>query len=255
MQALLTGQTVLVTGGAQGIGKAIALALADQGANIVVADLQLSKAQITAEQVQSLGREGLALAVDVTDDNSVACCIDAAIKHCGRIHAVVNNAGLQREKIGVDSTPEDFAICCDVNLTSVWRVSTALQPHFKQHASGKIVNIASVNGFAPWPPTPAYSAAKAGVINLSKTMALNWGGDNITVNTVCPGTVATAMLKQFFHSEQEQLEINQQVISYRPLQRALEAEDIANAVVFFISPLADMITGQSLIVDGGQVMR
>jgi NAD(P)-dependent dehydrogenase (short-subunit alcohol dehydrogenase family) len=247
----LTGQVALVTGAAQGIGFGIALELARAGSYVVIADRDLPKAGTAAEEIKRQGLEASASSLDVTDEASVRACVQTAIQRLSRIDILVNNAGIHCEKLGQLSTMEHFDKCFGVNLFGVWRITRELLPHFKAQGSGKIINIASINGRKPWADTPAYSASKAAVINLTQSLAITLGADRINVNAVCPGGVMTAMADQF---KQERPNIGEGIIRSRLLKRALLPEDIGRAVVFFASPQARNITGQALNVDGGAVM-
>lgn len=247
----LEGQTALVTGAAQGIGRGIALELARAGCRVVIADLNLPQAQVTAGDIESIGLAAFAQVLDVTDEKSVTECVEAAIRHFAQIDVLVNNAGVHCERAGEPSTVEQFNRCLDVNLLGVWRMTQALIPHFRQHRTGKIVNIASINGRKPWAATPGYSASKAGVINLTQALAMELGADNINVNAVCPGGVMTAMADAFTHDRKG---FENELILSRLLKRPLLPEDIGHAVVFLASPQARSITGQALNVDGGAVL-
>lgn len=248
----LASQTALVTGGTQGIGRGIALELARAGARVVVASRYPDKARSVLEEIAALGTEGSsAMQLDVTSAESVQHCIRAAIDRFCRIDIIVNNAGIHCEKIGQTSTIEHFTRCFDVNLFGVWRVVQAVIPHFKSQGGGKIVNIASVNGRKPWIDTPAYSASKAALINLTQSLAAQLGESDINVNAVCPGGVDTPMADLFKPDRPTLLE---GIIKQRVLKRELRPEDIGRAVVFLASPLARNITGQCLNVDGGCVM-
>jgi NAD(P)-dependent dehydrogenase (short-subunit alcohol dehydrogenase family) len=201
--------------------------------------------------MQQAGYEVIALLTDVADSNSVGECVQAAIARFGRIDILVNNAGIHAEKIGEPSTVEQFEKCLNVNLLGVWRVTQALLPHFKAHKTGRIVNVASINGRKPWADTPGYSASKAAVINLTQALAMQLGPDNINVNAVCPGGVMTAMADAL---TQDRSAMEREIIQSRILKRPLLPEDIGHAVVFLASPQARSITGQALNVDGGTVL-
>ncbi len=247
----LEGCTALVTGGAQGIGRGIVLELARAGSRVALADRNVTEAQAAANEMRSSGYEVVALGLDVTDDAAIAECVGQAIRHFGRVDILVNNAGIHCERLDEPSTVEQFNRCLDVNLLGVWRMAQALIPHFKAHGSGKIVNIASINGRKPWVDTPGYSASKAAVINLTQALAMKHGADNINVNAVCPGGVMTAMADLFTRDRQA---MEDELIQARLLKRPLLAEDIGHAVVFLASPQARSITGQAINVDGGTVL-
>lgn len=248
----LTGQTALVTGAAQGIGFGIARELAKAGSRIIIGDLNLERANQAADDLQAeTGREVVALPLDVTDAKSIQDCVSVSIDRFTRVDILVNNAGMHCEKVGQVSTPEHFNRCFEVNLFGVWRMTLSLVPHFKAHRTGKIVNIASINGRIPWADTPAYSASKAAVINLTRSLAITLGPENINVNAVCPGGVMTAMADLFTHNAED---MEKEMIRSRVIKRPLFPEDIGHAVVFFASSRARSITGQALNVDGGAVM-
>jgi NAD(P)-dependent dehydrogenase (short-subunit alcohol dehydrogenase family) len=248
----LKGRAAIVTGGAQGIGFGIALELARAGCRVVLADRDLERASASAAQLRSAGHEAIASRLDVTDEQSVRDGMQAAPGRFGGIDILVNNAGIHCEKIGEVSRAEHFEHCLQVNLIGVWRVTQSLLPHFKARGGGKIVNIASVNGRKAWADTPAYSASKAGVINLTQSLATTLGPYNINVNAVCPGGVITAMAEQF---NPDRAAMQAMLITPRPLKRPLLPEDVGQAVVFFASEHARNITGQALNVDCGEQMN
>jgi NAD(P)-dependent dehydrogenase (short-subunit alcohol dehydrogenase family) len=241
----------MVTGAAQGIGRGIALQLARAGCRVVIADRDLARAEAAAREMQTAGHEVIAVLVDVADTTSVRECVQSAIARFGRIDILVNNAGIHCEQLGEESTVEQFNKCLDVNLLGVWRMTQALVPHFKAQETGRIVNVASINGRRPWADTPGYSASKAAVINLTQCLAMQLGTANINVNAVCPGGVMTAMADAF---TRDRPDLEREILESRILKRPLLPEDIGHAVVFFASPRARNITGQALNVDGGTVL-
>lgn len=247
----LSGQAALVTGAAQGLGFGVALELARAGSRVVIADRDEQRARDAAENLRVGGHDAIALAMDVSDEASIREGVRMAIDHFSSIRILVNNAGIHCERIGQPSTAEHFNRCIEVNLVGVWRVTQALVPSLRAQRGGRIVNIASINGRKPWVDTPAYSASKAAVINLTQSLANQLGRDEITVNAVCPGGVMTAMADTFKSDRPDLLE---RIIDSRVLKRPLTPEDIGRAVLFFASPQARNITGQSLNVDGGTVM-
>ena len=262
----LDNKTAFITGGAQGIGKGIVLALAKAGADIIIADLNADKAEAVVAEIKALGREGIAVRFDVTDENSIKNGVNAALNHFSRIHILVNNAGVfqKRKETEIETTLEDFDLCYDVNLKGVWRVINALIPHFKTHHDGKIVNIASVAGRKGSAKFPAYNASKAAVINLTQSLACALGPHNINVNAICPGVIWTPMLEEvegiLGHTDNKD-KINAKVHfrnvyeQHTPLRRPQTPEDIGQAVTFLASSQAKNITGQALNVDGGLLMN
>jgi NAD(P)-dependent dehydrogenase (short-subunit alcohol dehydrogenase family) len=247
----LNQKTSLVTGAARGIGRGIALEMAQAGADVVIADLDQGQAEVVVAEVRKLGRQAIALPLDVAEDESVRQCVQHAIERFSRIDILVNNAGVHSEKISQPSTIEQFSRCIDVNLYGVWRVTQALVPHLKAAGGGKIVNIASINGRRPMVGAPGYSASKAAVINLTQSLAVELAPYDINVNALCPGGVMTAMADLF---KPEKPDLGEAIIQSRLLKRELLPEDIGRAVVFFASECARNITGQALNVDGGCVL-
>jgi len=252
----LTGKTALVTGAARGIGRGIAVELARAGASVIVSDLKIQQdAQSVVAEIAALGHTAIALPLDVTDKESVTRCMREALGQFPRIDILVNNAGVFQRQLGLELGEGDFNSCLDVNLTGIWRTVQALVPHFKAQGGGKIINIASVGGRLGVDFAPAYCAAKAGVINLTQSLAAALGADRITVNTVCPGAVSTAMQEAIRTLRMGASEPGKGHPSPLPLAGPLTAQDIGYAVVFFASDLARHITGQALNVDCGELMN
>ena len=247
---LLEGKTAFVTGGGQGIGRGISLSLAKEGANVVVCQRRIEVAKNAAAEVETLGVGTSALALDVTRLSSVKEAVAAAIDRFGQIDILVNNAGIA-EEVSSPTTSEDFDVCYQVNLKGAWTVSEEIIPQFKGRKEGKIVNIASVAGRRGISILPGYSASKAGMISLTQSQAQALGPFNVNVNAICPGTVKPAQ------SEKGQAELGgdpnffESAANATMLKRIASCEDIGRATVFFASPLAVNITGQSLNVDGG----
>jgi 3-oxoacyl-[acyl-carrier protein] reductase len=251
--AVLIGSVALVTGGGRGIGRAIAVALAEAGAHVAVLDLELPTA--TVEAVQKLGRRGLALVGDVANRAAVTAAVTRTVKDLGGLDIVVNNAGIS-ERVGLEDLDEaTLARTLDVTLKGTMLMSQAAYPHLKQHG-GVIVNISSTSGMAGGTVSfrsegagpggrsgPAYAAAKAGVIAFTRWMAKDAGRYGIRVNAVAPGPVESAMTRGYDYS-----------VTTQPIARMGQPEDVAQAVVYLASPMANWVTGQILVVDGGLVM-
>jgi NAD(P)-dependent dehydrogenase (short-subunit alcohol dehydrogenase family) len=248
VSGVLAGKAALVTGGAQGIGLGIARELAVAGARVALADRNLDAARASAVTLIDEGLDAVAVRIDVTDQASVDAGVAETIELLGAIDILANNAGIHVEALDRLSTIEDFQRVFDVNLYGIWRVSQAVASHFRTRGGGKIVNTASINGRRPWAQTPAYSASKAGVINLTQALAVTLGPDGITVNAVCPGSVVTPMADQFFADLDA---FRERAMEKRAIKREVTPATIGQAVVFFASSAADVITGQSLNVDGG----
>lgn len=258
----LKNKIALITGGAQGIGRGIALELARAGADIIVADLSIDTAEAVLSEIKALGREAIAVQLDVTCRRSIEGGIQAALKHFSRIDILVNNAGVFQQGMGLETTLADFDLCYEVNLKGIWQVTTVLAPHFKANQGGKVVNVASIAGRDGRGPFPAYAASKAAVINLTQSLASALGVDNINVNAVCPGVIWTPMLEkiekmvsQTNDKGDDEPAMYDKLLEQTPLKRFQTPEDIGQAVVFLTSSQAKNITGQALNVDGGLVMN
>ena len=260
----LDNKVALVTGSARGIGKGIATVLAREGATVIVADLLSDLAGETAAELgNEYGVSTLALEMDVTSEDSIASSVEKAISEFGGIDILVNNAGVPPDNFGVDETEADWDRCYEVNLKGIWKVTSAVAPHFKERGGGKIVNIASIAGRLGG-GMASYSASKAGAISITQSQAAELGRFNINVNAICPGLLWTDLWRQIEgmfagdHTEEvvDKRERFEAVIaSNMPLGREQKPEDIGNAVAFFASDEANNITGQSLNVDGGMRMN
>ncbi len=229
--------------------------LARAGATVVVADLNPNQAEEVVGEVRSLGRQAFALQLNVADTASVEHCVEQAVKCLSRIDILVNNAGIFQNRLGLELSDSEFNFCLDVNLTGMWRMVRAVVPHFRTQGGGKIINIASVGGREGVGFAPAYCASKAGVINLTQSLAATLAACNINVNTVCPGSVSTTMQDDIagLIAKSGPQDNNARLHSFLP--GPLTAEDIGHAVVFFASDRARNITGQALNVDCGYLMN
>ncbi len=260
----LKGKVAIVTGGGRGIGQGIVFALADAGADIVIADVDLANANETAEAVKARDRRSTVVEVDVTNDGSVKTGIAAAIEQFGKIDILINNAGVVPNHVGRATEQEDFDLCFEVNLRGIWTMTSALIPHFRENGAGKIINIASIAGRKGGRGLAPYSASKAGAISLTQSLAAELGSNNINVNAICPGLLWTPMwqkLEGMFNRTDDTAIVDQRasfdafIKSSCPLQREQTPEDIGNAAVFLVSEAARNITGQALNVDGGIEMN
>jgi 3-oxoacyl-[acyl-carrier protein] reductase len=243
------GKVALITGGARGIGKAIAEKFASLGATVAVADLNLDQAQSTAQELQErYGRPTTAVQVNVSDHENSRLMVDQVIQTFGKIDILVNNAGVTRDTLILRMEEKDWDIVLDVNLKGVFNCSKAVvRPMIKQR-SGRIINISSVSGLAGQSGQTNYSASKAGVIGFTKALAREVASRNITVNAVAPGFIPTALTVDLPE------ELKEAILKTTPMGRMGTPEEVASAVAFFASDEASYITGQVLSVDGGMVM-
>lgn len=245
----LDGRVAIVTGGARGIGKAIAETLATRGANIVVADLRMELAEETANEISAnSGIETIALEVDVSDQASAKAMVKSAIAKFGKIDILVNNAGITRDGLIMRMKEADWDLVLDINLKGAFNCAQALARPMMKQRYGRIINITSVSGITGQAGQTNYSSSKAGLIGFTKALAKEVGSRNITVNAVAPGFIETVLTVDLPD------EIKDFSIKMTPLGRFGVPQDIANAVAFLASDESSFITGVTLQVDGGMVM-
>jgi 3-oxoacyl-[acyl-carrier protein] reductase len=243
----LKGRVALVTGSAQGIGKSIAEALAKEGADIIVSDINIELAKATASEIGKLGVKSIAVKMNVADGADVAASVDQAVKELGKIDILINNAGITKDNLLIRMKEEDWDAVLSVNLKSMFLCTKAIAPLMMKNRWGRIVNIASIVGEMGNFGQANYSAAKAGAIGLTKTVARELASRGITCNAVAPGFIDTAMTQKL--SDDVKKKLSEQI----PLTRLGTPEDIAKAVVFLCAD-ADYITGQVVNVNGGMYM-
>ena len=244
----LDGKIAVVTGAARGIGQAISLKLAKEGADIAVCDLQADWLAETVAKVEALGRKAYPVAVNVSDEAAVKACIDSILKEFGRIDIMVNNAGITKDTLLIRMTEEQWDAVLNVNLKGVFLFSRAVaKPMMKQRA-GAIINIASIVGLIGGAGQCNYAASKAGVIALTKSTAKELASRGVRANAVAPGFIKSKM------TDALPQEVRDNYLGLIPLARFGEVEDIAKAVAFLASDEASYITGQVLSVNGGMVM-
>jgi len=244
----LNTKSALITGGGRGIGKEIALTLANAGCDIAISDIDLETAQVTASEIEKLGRKSLALKADVSNASDVEELFRSFLESFGKIDILVNNAGITRDGLLVRMKEADWDQVLSVNLKSAFLCCKEVARPMMKARCGKIINIASVVGLMGNAGQANYSASKAGLIGLTKTLAREFASRAINVNAVAPGFIRTAMTDKLTDSEKEKLS------SSIPMQKLGLPADVANAVLFLGSSLADYITGQVITVDGGLVM-
>lgn len=246
---MLTGKNALVTGAGRGIGKAIALELAANGAFVIV-NYNGSKdaAEQTVAEIRAAGGDAVACQCNVSDYEACKNMIDGLIKSYAHIDILVNNAGITRDELLMRMKEEDFDAVIGINLKGTFNTIRHMSRYFLKQRAGKIINISSVSGILGNAGQANYSASKAGVIGLTKSVARELASRGINVNAVAPGFVATEMTDVLSDSVKEDL------LKQIPLGKVGSTQDIAKAVLFLASPAADYITGQILSVDGGMAI-
>lgn len=244
------GEVAVVTGGARGIGFAISQTLSNLSATVLVADLD---ADAATEAAEKLGARAVAAPCDVTDEASVTALIDRAWSEFGRLDMVVNNAGMAIRDNAVNISIEDWQSVLDVNMTAVFSVSRqAVRRHLEASNSKntlRIVNMASIMGLSGGRlyPNQSYQATKGAVVNMTRSMAVEWAKENVRVNALAPTWVRTDFIAPLLESP----ELTAQMEALMPMGRMAEPEEIAGAAMFLLSPAASMVTGHILAVDGG----
>lgn len=245
----LKGKNALVTGGSRGIGKAIALELAKEGANVAINyTSNQEKADEAVKEIEDYGVKAIAIQGNVTDKEAVAAMIKTFDQHFDTLDVLINNAGITKDNLLIRMKEEDWDRVLDVNLKGVFLATKAVARKMIKQKQGKIINLSSVVGVMGNPGQGNYCASKAGVIGFTKSIAKELGGKNITVNAIAPGFIETDMTEVLSDKAKEEMLRNV------PLKRPGKPEDVAKLVSFLSSENADYITGQVIHVDGGMVM-
>ncbi|MFM0098127.1 3-oxoacyl-ACP reductase FabG [Paraburkholderia nemoris] len=248
MEKTLDKQIAIVTGASRGIGRAIALELARQGATVIGTATSESGAAAISEAFNAAGVSGRGAVLNVNDAAAAEALIDGTVKEFGALHVLVNNAGITQDQLAMRMKDDDWDAVIDTNLKSVFRLSRAVLRPMMKAKGGRIINITSVVGSAGNPGQVNYAAAKAGVAGMTRALAREIGSRGITVNCVAPGFIDTDMTKTL--PEEQQTALKTQI----PLGRLGSPDDIAHAVAFLASPQAGYITGTTLHVNGGMYM-
>lgn len=241
------GKTALITGAARGIGRSCALALAEAGANIALGLRDVHQDSGVAEEIRMLGREVIPLQMDVSDLKQIRDAVNHAIEFFGNIDILINNAGIAPSNLIEDYTEEDFDMTVDVNLKGTYFTSQAVGKHMIRNQSGKIINLSSQAGFIALPSESVYCMTKAGIRHLTRCFAVEWAKYNINVNAVAPTFIETPGTEPWLADP----EFKANVLSKIQLGRIGIPQEVASAVVFLASPASSMITGETLLIDGG----
>ncbi|RKY56689.1 MAG: beta-ketoacyl-ACP reductase [Candidatus Neomarinimicrobiota bacterium] len=244
----LDGKIALVTGGASGIGEAISVQFARKGATVIIYDMDEVKAKALCDQLSQEGLKCEAYKVDVSSYDDTQATAKVLKEKYGKIDILINNAGITRDQLMLRMSEDDFDKVLDVNLKGTWNMIKSVVPFMTKARYGKIINLASVSGLIGNAGQANYSASKAGIIGLSKSVAREFSKRNITCNAVAPGYIETKMTESLPDS------VKEHYLKEIPLGRYGQVEDVASLVLFLASKHADYITGQVVHVDGGMVM-
>lgn len=243
----LSGQTAVVTGASQGLGRAVAVALGSCGATVIAVARNAEKLASTVAAIDAAGGKGIAKSCDVTDRAAIAAVIEDAAKQHGQLHILVNNAGITRDKLARGMSDEEWDDVIATNLTSTFVASRAAAGVMRRRKYGRIINMASISGMIGNPGQANYSASKAGMIGLTRTMSKELVSRGVTVNAIAPGFIESDMTAELSEV------VLQEAKNRIPAKRLGRPEDVAAAVVFLASADAGYISGQTIVVDGGMI--
>lgn len=250
----LTGQTAMVTGGSSGLGRFMALALAEAGVNIVVCSRRIEVCEEVVKEIEALGRQALALVLDVTNPESVRQGVDKAISHFGKIEILINSSGTVSESPATEMTLKQWQDMIDTNVTGTFLMCQAVGRHMIENQYGKIINISSIIGCKGTDPevvdSVGYTTSKGAVMTLTKDLAVKWGRHGVNVNSIAPGIFQTGMNDPEVPGTLVQ-KAGPILSSQVPLRRLGEDNDLVGAVLYFASAASNYCTGQILAVDGG----
>ena len=244
----MKGHTAVITGGGRGIGKAIAETLARRGVNIVVVDVNLDIARETADYLRTLGVRSIPARADVSKASDVSAIFETAAKEFEKVEILVNNAGITKDGLLMRMREEDWDAVININLKGTFLCSKEAVRLMSKQRYGRIINIASIVAFMGNPGQANYSASKAGIVGLTKTVAKEYAGRGITSNAVAPGFITTAMTDALPEN------VKTEMMKSIPMSRFGTVDDVANAVAFFAAPESGYVTGQVIHVNGGMYM-
>jgi 2-deoxy-D-gluconate 3-dehydrogenase len=243
----LTDKIAIVTGASTGIGYGTALALANAGADVAVTSRSVDRAEPVATEIREMGRASLPLALEVTSLDSIEAMVQATLERFGRIDILVNNAGINIPEPALDVTEEHWDRVLDINLKGLFFCAQAVGRVMVAQGSGKIINISSQMGFVGGRLRAAYCSSKGGVVQLTKVLAIEWSKLGVNINGVAPTFLKTPFTAPMFENEA----FREEVLGNIPLGRIGEVDDVLGAVVFLASSAADLVTGHTILVDGG----
>jgi NAD(P)-dependent dehydrogenase (short-subunit alcohol dehydrogenase family) len=245
----LKGEKAIVTGGGQGLGREMALALAEAGADVAVVQRRVEVAEQTAEEIIKLGRDSFAMKVDVRKAEDIRNMVAAAKDRFGKIDILINNAGIGQGVPALDMTEEDWDSMIDIHLKGTFLCSQMVGREMVKQKKGSIINIASMSGFIVNRPQPQahYNAAKAGVVMLTKNLAMEWAKYNIRVNAIAPGYIKTPLLAQYLGPGK----IGEEWVKLTPMGRLGEPFELKGLALFLASKASSFVTGATIVIDGG----
>ncbi len=243
----LTGRVAIITGGSRGIGFAIASCYAEAGAKVVIANRKAPEGEAAAEKIRLVGGEAVGIAVDVTNPESVQNMVNQVAERFGRVDILVNNAGRAIVKSVLDHRVEDWERVMNTNLRGPFLCCQAVGPYMIKQGKGKIINTASTASVSGFPYNVAYVVSKAGVLALTKALAVEWGPHKINVNSIAPNFTETEFAKDFLSDDNNLKEVLQRT----PLGRVAQPTDMVGLALFLASDASDYVTGQTIFVDGG----
>jgi NAD(P)-dependent dehydrogenase (short-subunit alcohol dehydrogenase family) len=247
----LKGSVALVTGGSRGIGKAIAIGLAEQGADIAILSRNSEQSQEVAQYIRELGRRSMTVCCDVSEIVPIETAIQSVEKELGGIDILVNSAGTHVKVDSITMTPEQWDNVLNTNLKGLFFVCQSVGKRMANQGGGTIINIASINGIVPFPDILAYSVSKAGVISLGKSLAADWAKYGIRVNTIAPGAIPTDLNREALKTPGRK----EAIIAKTPLNRMGTVDDIVGAVIYLASSVSSFTTGATIVIDGGLLVK
>jgi NAD(P)-dependent dehydrogenase (short-subunit alcohol dehydrogenase family) len=243
----LTGKTAVVIGGTSGIGRAIALGLAEAGADVVPTSRRMEQVEASAAEIEERGRHSLCVVSDVSQSASLQSLLAACIAAFGKVDILVNSAGRTKRAPTLDFPEEDWAAILDTNLSGTLRACQVFGRHMIERGYGRIVNIASLSSFVALHEVAAYCASKAAVASLTKSLGVEWAVHGVNVNAIAPGVFRTALNQKLL----DESERGRELLLRTPMRRFGKVEELAGAAVFLASDAASFVTGEVLVVDGG----
>ncbi|HEX8369398.1 MAG TPA: glucose 1-dehydrogenase [Pyrinomonadaceae bacterium] len=243
----LSGKTAVVIGGTSGIGRALAHGLADAGADVVVTSRRLEQVEATAAEIEARGRRTLRITSDVSDRQSLENLLNECVKEFGKVDILVNSAGKTKRQPTLDVSEEDWNDILETNLSGTLRACQIFGRHMVERGYGRIINIASLSTFVSLFEVAAYSASKAAVASLTKSLAIEWAARGVNVNAIAPGVFRTALNEKLL----DESERGREFLTRTPMRRFGQVEELAGAAIYLASDAASYVTGSVLVVDGG----